>query len=134
MRSSAEVGSDMVFSHQILMTRFSPIALAQLDMIWDYGFERFGLDQADAYLDGLFDALNVLQSEWQYRGTPPRLVPSDMLSGLTAEPIHFIRYENEVLYFKKMKEGVLGVICILGARMDTPRRLLEMLNHPLSIL
>jgi plasmid stabilization system protein ParE len=40
-----------------LGVKFSPLALAQLDMIWDYGFERFGVERADVYIDCLFDAL-----------------------------------------------------------------------------
>ncbi|GLQ29923.1 type II toxin-antitoxin system RelE/ParE family toxin [Litoribrevibacter albus] len=77
--------------------RFSPLALAQLDMIWDYGYKRLGIEQADVYIDGLFDALEELQADWVFQGVIPRLVPPDLISDITTEFIYFIRYEHEVL-------------------------------------
>ncbi len=40
--------------------RFSPLAEAQLDALWDYGYRRFGEVQADEYLDGLFSAITAV--------------------------------------------------------------------------
>lgn len=110
--------------------RFSPLALAQLDMIWDYAYKRFGPEQADVYIDGLFDALEELQADWIFHGVIPRLVPPDLISDITSESIYFIRYEHEILYLKHLDQNQLGVVCILGDRMDTPNRLLGMLVAP----
>jgi len=112
--------------------KFSPLALAQLDLIWDYDFERFGLEKADAYVDGIFDALEELNEHWVYQAAAPRLVPPDLISDITQESIHFIRYKHEILYLKHLNDQSVGVVCILGEKMDTPNRLLDMLNSPKS--
>ena len=116
------------------MVAYSPLALAQLDNLWDYGFHRFGLKQADDYLDGLFDAVEDIEEFWAYRGLKPRLLPNDLISDITSEVIHFFRYEHELIYFKKMQADGIGVVSILGLRMDTPNRLREMLLNPLSAI
>ncbi len=122
--------------------QFSPLALTQLDIIWDYGYERFGQKRADAYIDGLFDVLEALQRQGayqgqyqgQYQGMTLRRVPPDLISDITTESIYFIRYKHEILYLKPLKNNRLGVVCILGERMDTPNRLLDMLRMPTSKL
>lgn len=113
---------------------YSPLALAQLDNIWDYGFHRFGINQADKYIDGLFDAIGEISNAGSYNGIKPRVFPLDMLTDITSECIHFFRYENEIVYLKKLKTGGIGVVSILGARMDTPNKLKEMLSNPLSAI
>jgi len=35
---------------------FSPAAIADLEGIWDYTAEQWGLDQADLYIDSIRDA------------------------------------------------------------------------------
>ena len=114
--------------------KYSPLALAQLDNIWDYGFQRFGIDQADKYINGLFDAVDEISNIWAYKGLKPRIFPIDMIADITSENIYFTRYENEVIYLKKLKIGGIGVISILGVRMDTPNRLKEILPNPLSTI
>ncbi|MBK8972648.1 MAG: type II toxin-antitoxin system RelE/ParE family toxin [Hahellaceae bacterium] len=111
---------------------FSPLALVQLDYLWDYGFKRFGVNQADKYLDGLFDALEELESTGAFQGTRPRLLPRELIDDITSERILFFRYENEVIYFRTLREGGLRVVSILGMRMDTPNRIREMIVNPLS--
>ena len=114
--------------------QYSPLALAQLDSIWDYGFQRFGVNQADKYIDGLFDAVDEISNTGKYKGIKPRIFPLDMITDITPEIIHFTRYENEVIYLKTLEHGGIGVISILGVRMDTPNRLKEILANPLSII
>ena len=114
--------------------KYSPLALAQLDMIWDYGFERFGLKQADIYIDGLLDALDEINSSWAYKGLKPRPVPLDKIADITSELIYFIPYKNEIIYLKKMAIACVGVPCLLGVRMDTPNRLKEILSTPLATI
>ena len=114
--------------------KYSPLAMAQLDSIWDYGFQRFGESQADRYVDGLFDAIDEISNTGKYNGIRPRVFPLDLISDITTESIHFTRYENEVIYLKELKTGGIGIISILGVRMDTPNRLKEILANPLSVI
>ena len=109
--------------------RFSPLAEAQLNAIWDYGYHRFGEEQADSYLDALFSAIAELAMTGAYQGLPPSLVPPDKISDITSFQVHYIRYQQEFIYLRKLDDGTLGVICLLGSRMDTPLRLKENLVH-----
>jgi toxin ParE1/3/4 len=111
-------------------TKYSPLALAQLDRIWDYGFQRFGENQADKYIDGLFDAIDEISCTGKYKGVKPRVFPLDMISDITTESIYFTLYKNEVIYLKDLGSGGIGVVSILGVRMDTPNRLKEILANP----
>ena len=110
--------------------KYSPLALAQLDN----GFQRFGENQADKYIDGLFDAIDEISNTGKYNAIKPRVFPLDMIADITTESIHFTRYENEVIYMKQLENGGIGVISILGVRMDTPNRLKEILANPLSVI
>ena len=112
--------------------RFSRLAEIQLNLIWDYGYRNFGVEQADKYLDDLFEAVDEVARTNQYKGLPPRLVPPDLIDEITAKPISFFRYEKQVVYLKDLSDGALGVVCILGDRMDTPNRLKESLLSPVS--
>jgi len=108
--------------------RFSPLAEVQLVALWDYGYRRFGEQQADNYLDGLFSAIADVAATGHYLGLPPSLVPPDIISDITSLPIHYVRYEQEYIYLRTLSDKALGVICILGDRMDTPNRLKENLS------
>ena len=110
--------------------RFSPLSELQINAIWDYGYRNFGLKQADQYLDGIFDAVQNIVVNNQYKGLPPRLVPPELINTVTSIPIHYFKYEEHFIYLKDLNDGALGVICILGARMDTPSRLKENLLSP----
>lgn len=108
--------------------RFSPLAEVQLDALWGYGYRRFGEQQADNYLDGLFSAIADVAATGHYLGLRPSLVPPDIISDITSFPIHYIRYLQEYIYLRALTDKTLGVICILGDRMDTPNRLKENLS------
>lgn len=112
--------------------KFSPLAKMQLDNLWDYGFEKFGLELADSYIDGIFLLIKEVAESWRYQGLSPRMVPQEMLDDVTNESVYFIPYRSEVIYLKKLSGGKVGVICILGARMDTPNRIKEMISNPRS--
>jgi plasmid stabilization system protein ParE len=108
------------------------LAEIQLNSIWDYGYQIFGVEQADKYLDGLFDSIDEIARTHYYNGLPPRLVPPDLINEISATPISFFRYEKQIVYLKDLSDGALGVVCILGNRMDTPNRLKESLLSPIS--
>ena len=112
--------------------RFSSLAEAQLDALWDYGYSRFGEQHADSYLDGLFEAITEVAVSGRYLGLLPKHVPPDRITDITALPIQYIHYKKHYLYLRELPDGALGVICILGDRMDTPRRLKENLSSSMS--
>ena len=112
--------------------RFSPLAAAQLDLLWDYGYHRFGERQAENYLDGLLAAVDEVAISGQYSSLVPKRVPPDKIADITNLPIQYIRYKKHYIYLRKFSDGAIGVVCILGDRMDTPRRLKEDLFSPMS--
>lgn len=112
--------------------RFSPLAEAQLDLLWDYGYHHFGEWQADNYLDGLFAAVDEVAISGQYLGLVPKRVPPDKIAAITKFTIQYIRYKKYYIYLRKFSDDAIGVVCILGDRMDTPRRLKESLFSPMS--
>ena len=112
--------------------RFSPLAQAELEEIWTYSFERFGGKQADRYLDGLFEAIKEAAATDRHAGVPLRHVPRDLIADITNLPIRYLHFGGHYVYFRSLSDGALGVVCILGDRTDTPRRLKEQLSSPLT--
>lgn len=95
------------------MTRvtYSPAAIADIDEIWDYTAEAWGLDQADRYTDEIRDACNDLSTGVKYG----RAV--DVRDG-------YLKYSvgKHIVFFARVGDGV-AVIRVLHHRMDTERHL-----------
>lgn len=108
--------------------RFSPLAEIQLDSLWNYGYRRFGEQQADDYVDGLFSAVEEVAINGLYRGVAPKRVSPDKIADITTRPIRYIHYGRHYLYLCELFGDAVGVVCILGDRMDTPRQLRENLS------
>jgi len=91
-------------------------AEARLLEIWDYTLEKWGEEQADAYVRSLIDAIHAVQGQrhlW-------RPVADKSLRG-----VWFIRHEHHYVFFRELPGGVIGVISILHESMDLPARLKE---------
>ena len=94
---------------------FAP-AESRLVEIWDDTFQKWGEDQADAYvreLVGAIHALDANRSLW-------RRVADKNLVGLW-----FIRHEHHFIFFRELTGGVVGVITVLHESMDLPARIRE---------
>lgn len=90
---------------------FSPLATADIDGIWDYTAENWGLDQADQYTDDIRDACHDL-ANGEKRG---RTV--DIRDG-------YLKYSvgSHFVFFRQMDSGI-EVIRILHQGMDVKRHL-----------
>jgi toxin ParE1/3/4 len=53
---------------------FSPASEADIGGIWDYSANRWGLDQADSYVDAIRDACYAL-AKGTKRGRPAEVLP-----------------------------------------------------------
>jgi toxin ParE1/3/4 len=86
--------------------RFSPAAEADMGAIWDFSATRWGLDQADSYIDAIRDACQALA-----QGTKHGL-PAEVLPG-------FQKYlcGSHVIYFLDFPDR-LDVIRVLHQRQD----------------
>lgn len=90
---------------------FSPAAEADIDGIWDYSADRWGLDQADSYVDAIRDACYALAKGTKH-GRPAEVLPDfqKYLCGLHV--IYFLDYPDH-----------LDVIRVLHQRQDAERHL-----------
>jgi toxin ParE1/3/4 len=90
---------------------FSPAARADMEGVWDYTVEHWGLDQAERYADDLRDACHALVSG-QRQGRPVDVRPS-YLKYLTG---------SHIIYFRDRGKR-LEIVRILHGKMDVARHL-----------
>lgn len=92
--------------------RLTPAARRDLEGIWRYTRQTWGLEQADRYIDILTEAFAVLARS-------PRSAPScdHIRPGYRHRTV-----ERHVVYFKIAPYGI-AVVRVLHGRMDAPRHL-----------
>jgi len=90
---------------------FSPAAEADIDGIWDYSADRWGLDQADSYVDAIRDACYALAKGTKH-GRPAEVLPDFQKHLCGSHVIYFLDYPDH-----------LDVIRVLHQRQDAERHL-----------
>lgn len=90
---------------------FSPAAEADIDEIWDYSADRWGLDQADSYIDAIRDACYSL-AKGTANGRPAEVLPYFQKYLCGSHVIYFLDYQDH-----------LDVIRVLHQRQDAERHL-----------
>jgi len=90
---------------------FSPAAQADMDIVWDYTVEHWGLDQAERYTDDIRDACRGLAAGHR-QGRPVDVRPG-YLKCLVG---------SHVIYFRDHRDQI-EVVRILHSRMDANRHL-----------
>ena len=88
------------------MSGFSlgPQAKEKLTEIYRYTLDRYGEDQADSYVGGMFALFEDVAS-----GTPrARLIPPEF--GVMG---YFVRYERHFVYWRKRASGGVSILAIL---------------------
>ena len=86
----------------------------RLDEIYRYTRERWGTEQADRYITGLFDAFNGIETHQ----TPSRPIPAAF--GIPNG--YFFRYERHFVYWRRLASGDVGIVTILHERMHQIER------------
>lgn len=102
-----------------LLYSFHPLADQKQDEIWFYTYERWGIDQADKYIDELHVALSAIASDVKH----PNIRIWQSLPNT-----YFIRVGKHYVFFKMAAEAlpeVIQVLTILHQSMDIPRRVME---------
>ncbi len=92
------------------MARFlvQEAASHRIDEIYRYTRERWGAAQAEAYVTGLFEAFEKLETH----EVLSRPVPAEFgVNGF------FFRYEKHFVYWKQLDNGDIGIVTILHERM-----------------
>lgn len=90
---------------------FSPAAKADIEEIWEYSAENWGLDQADHYIDDIRDACHALAADRR------RARPVDVRSGYLK-----LSVGSHMIYFRDGGDR-LEIIRVLHNRQDVERNL-----------
>lgn len=85
----------------------------RLDDIYDYTRNRWGEEQAQDYINGLFAHFASIAA----REFPWRAVPAEFgVSGFVC------RYEHHFIYWKVLTDGTVGIVTVLHERMHQMER------------
>lgn len=96
--------------------RIQEAAACRLDEIYRYTRDRWGVRQANRYMNGLFAAFDGIVD----RRTASRPVPAEL--GVEG---YFFRHEHHFVYWRRLSNGDIGIVTILHERMHQIERLRE---------
>ena len=88
----------------------------RLDEIYRYTRERWGADQAEAYIMGLFEA---------FEGIDNRTIMSKPVPAEFGVDGYFFRYQRHFVYWRRLSNGDVGIVTILHERMHQIDRFRE---------
>jgi toxin ParE1/3/4 len=88
--------------------RIQEAASHRLDEIYRYTRERWGKDQAQRYVEGLFETFSRIEAH----AVMSRPVPAEFgVDGF------MVRHERHVIYWRRLTNGDIGIVTILHQRM-----------------
>lgn len=96
--------------------RVQEAASHRLDEIYRFTRDRWGTDQADRYITGLFAASDAIEAH----GVMSRPVPAAF--GVEG---YVFRYERHFVYWRRLTGGDIGIVAILHERMHQIDRFRE---------
>jgi len=91
-----------------MAVRVQEAASLRLDDIYRYTRDRWGRDQADRYITGMFAAFEKIES----RGVSSVPIPAEF--GVDG---YVFRYEHHFVYWRRLSNGDIGIVTILRERM-----------------
>jgi plasmid stabilization system protein ParE len=88
----------------------------RIDEIYRYTRDRWGIEQADRYISGLFDAFGKIATH----EVMSRPIPAEFgVDGF------FFRYQRHFVYWRKLAHADIGIVIILHERMHQIDRFRE---------
>ncbi|MCC2596056.1 type II toxin-antitoxin system RelE/ParE family toxin [Pusillimonas sp. MFBS29] len=88
----------------------------RLDDIYRYMHKRWGAQQAERYIRGLFEAFEGIATHQ----TVSRTIPATF--GIDG---YFFRYERHFVYWRRLSNGDIGIVTMLHEKMHQIGRLRE---------
>ena len=88
--------------------RIQEAASWRLDDIYRYTRDRWGTEQADRSITGMFEAFDGIETH----RTSSRPIPAEF--GIEG---YFFHYERHVVYWRRLSNGDVGIVTILHERM-----------------
>jgi toxin ParE1/3/4 len=98
------------------LIRIQEAASYRLDEIFRYTRDRWGAEQAERYIVGLFEAFDQIGTH----GALSRPIPAEV--GVEG---YFFRYERHFVYWRRLSNGDIGIVTILHERMHQIDRFQE---------
>jgi plasmid stabilization system protein ParE len=92
----------------MVQIRIQEAASWRLDEIYRYTRQRWGEQQAERYITGLFAAFDRIQSH----GVASKPIPAEF--GVEG---YFLRYERHFVYWRRLLNDDIGIVTILHERM-----------------
>jgi len=102
------------------IVRVQAAASLRLDEIYRYTRKRWGAEQADRYIVGLFEAFDQIERHG---------VVSKPVSAEFAVEGYYFRYERHFVYWRRLSNGDIGIVTILHERMHQIDRFSEDLER-----
>jgi plasmid stabilization system protein ParE len=101
--------------------RLEPAADHALDQIYDYTAREWGNDQADRYIQGLFEYFGDAAS----RRILWRVIPAEFeVEGYLG------KFEHHFVYWKELSSGDIGIAAVLHERMHQIERIRALFENP----
>lgn len=100
----------------MVVVRIQEAASYRLDEIYCYTRDRWGAEQAERYITGLFAAFDKIETH----EVMSRPVPAAF--GVEG---YVFRYEKHFVYWRKLSSGEIGIVTILHERMHQIDRFRE---------
>ena len=85
-----------------------PTADQRLDEIYEFTAEQWGEEQADRYIQRLFERFAAIAA----RRVPWRALPPEF-----GVPLFYARAEHHIVYWRERADGAIGIVTILHERM-----------------
>jgi toxin ParE1/3/4 len=89
-------------------------AKKQLVEIWQYTEAKWGEEQANNYISGIYSSIVKISSSPELW----RLVKNDKIKN-----VFYCRYGKHFIFFRSLSDKSVGIISILHERMNLPERL-----------
>ena len=99
-----------------MTVRVQEAASHRLDEIYRYTRERWGDEQADRYITGLFEAFERIETH--------RIMSRPVPAAFGVEGYMF-RYNQHFVYWRRLLDGDIGIVTILHERMHQIDRFRE---------
>lgn len=96
-----------------VQSRVQEAASYRLDEIYRYTRDRWGTQQADRYITGLFEAFDGIENHQ----TASRPIPAEF--GIDG---YFFRYEQHFVHWRRLSNNDIGIVTILHTRMHQTDR------------
>lgn len=94
--------------------RVQESASYQIDAIYRYTRDRWGVQQADRYITGLFKAFDSIAAHTVLS----QAIPAEF--GIEG---YFFHYKRHFVYWRRLSDGDIGIVTILHERMHQIERL-----------